>query len=138
VDRAIVVGNPNPKSRTLMLAEAVGNAVGMIVGETSRSFIDRIDIAGELFDPKSSQVAALTDAVSQSDFLIVETPAYKATYTGLLKAFLDHYDTNGLAGTIAIPVMTRGSLVHSLAPDMRCVRSSSSWERACQLAVSSS
>ncbi len=115
---AIVVGNPNPKSRTLVIAEAVANTVGVIVGETSRLVIDLIDIAGELFDPKSPRVDALKDQVSRSEFLVIASPTYKAAYTGLLKAFLDRYDTNGLGGTIAIPVMTGGSLVHSLAPEM--------------------
>jgi FMN reductase len=117
VDLALIVGNPNPKSRTLLLAEAVGDAVGAIVSETNRLVIDLIDVASELFDPKSSQVSALTDAVARCDIVIVASPTYKATYTGLLKAFLDRYGTNALAGITAIPVMTGGSLAHSLAPD---------------------
>jgi len=46
----IVVGNPNPKSRTLTLAEAVGDEVGTIVGETSRFVVDLVDLAAGLFE----------------------------------------------------------------------------------------
>ena len=117
MELGILVGNPNPKSRTLTLAEALGDAIGPIVGETSRFVIDLVDVADRLFDWKSAAVTALNEAVAGCDLVIVASPTYKAAYTGLLKAFLDRYDTNGLAGTIAIPVMTGGSPAHTLAPD---------------------
>ncbi len=41
-----------------------------------------------------------------SDLLVVATPTYKGTYTGLLKSFFDRYPANGLSGTLALPVMT--------------------------------
>lgn len=113
----IVVGNPNPRSRTLSLAEAVADAVGTIVGETDRFVVDLIDVADQLFAWESSAVAGLVGAVARADILIVASPTYKAAYTGLLKAFLDRFDADGLAGSVAIPVMTGGSPFHSLAPD---------------------
>ena len=36
----------------------------------------------------------------------------------MLKAFLDRYGSNGLAGTVAVPVMTGGSAGHSLAVEV--------------------
>lgn len=114
----VLVGNPSPKSRTLNLAEALADAIGKVVGETSRTVIDLADVAGQMFDWKDEQVAALNTAVAESDFVIVTSPTYKAAYTGLLKAFLDRYDTNGLAKIVAIPVMTGGSPAHALAPDV--------------------
>lgn len=115
---AIVVGNPQPKSRTLTLAVAVADAIAATVGETSRAIIDLADVSGEIFDFENKKVAALNDEVASSDFVIFATPTYKASYTGLLKAFLDRYPTHGLAKVVAIPVMTGGSPAHSLAPDM--------------------
>jgi len=52
-----------------------------------------------------------------SDILVVATPTYKASYTGLLKAFFDRYGTNGLAGVTAVPVMLGGAPIHALAVD---------------------
>lgn len=113
----VLVGTPSPNSRTRVLAEAVADALGPTLGETKRSVIDLADVAGALFDWKSAQVAALNDVVAASHLLVVATPTYKASYTGLLKAFLDRYDTNGLSRTVAIPVMTGGSPAHAMASD---------------------
>lgn len=46
---------------------------------------------------------------------MIASPTYKASYTGLLKAFLDRYPTNGLAGLTAVPVFTIGGDAHALA-----------------------
>jgi FMN reductase len=45
----------------------------------------------------------------------VATPTYKASYTGLLKAFLDRYGVGGLAGTLSVGVMVGASQAHALA-----------------------
>jgi FMN reductase len=71
-----------------------------------------------MFNWDSAELALLNQKVAESDIVIVASPTYKAAYTGLLKAFLDRCDHNGLAGVTAIPVMTGGSPAHSLAPDM--------------------
>jgi FMN reductase len=49
---------------------------------------------------------------------VFASPTYKAAYTGLLKAFLDRYGPNGLAGTVAVPVMTGGWPGHLLAVEV--------------------
>ncbi|MDX6741897.1 NAD(P)H-dependent oxidoreductase [Actinocorallia sp. A-T 12471] len=117
----VLVGNPKAKSRTRAVAEsvadAVADAVGAVAEVTERDVVELADYAGRLFDWADADVSALNEHVAGSDFLIVASPTYKATYTGLLKAFLDRYPTDGLAGTVAVPVMTGGSPHHSLAPD---------------------
>lgn len=114
----ILVGNPAPASRTRTLAEAVGSAVAAIVGGAAPQVFDLSGHLGTVFDPADAALVALTRDVAASDFVVVASPTYKAAYTGLLKAFLDRYDTLGLAGVVAIPVMTGGSPAHSLAPDV--------------------
>jgi FMN reductase len=115
---SILVGNPAPASRTRALAEAVGAAVAALVGGEPPGVIDLSDHLGAVFDPADARLNALTRDVAASDFVVVASPTYKAAYTGLLKAFLDRYETLGLAGVVAIPVMTGGSPAHSLAPDV--------------------
>ena len=110
----VVVGNPAPQSRTLGIAEAVARS---LVPDSEPSTIDLADFAPAMFDWKDAAVQALGKQVAGSDLVIFASPTYKASYTGLLKAFLDRFDTDGLAGVIAIPVMTGGSPFHSLAPD---------------------
>jgi FMN reductase len=79
--------------------------------------LDLIDVASQLFEWPNDDVAALNAQVAASDVLVVASPTYKATYTGLLKAFLDRYPNNGLAGVTAVPVMTGASTLHSMAID---------------------
>jgi FMN reductase len=47
--------------------------------------------------------------------VVVASPTYKATYTGLLKAFLDRFPHQGLGGVTAVPLMLGGSPAHTLA-----------------------
>ena len=56
--------------------------------------------------------------MAASDLVVVASPTYKATFTGLLKAFLDRFGNNALAATVAVPVMTGAAPIHALAPEV--------------------
>jgi FMN reductase len=116
----IVVGNPKPKSRTLTVAETVAGAAADAGGlEASKRFtIDLADLAGELFDWSSKAVKEAVEAVASADLLIVASPTYKATYTGLLKAFLDWFGTTGLSGVTAVPLLVGAGPTHALAVEV--------------------
>jgi FMN reductase len=60
-------------------------------------------------------VARALDEVMRADVLVVGSPVYKASYTGVLKAFCDHIAAGQLTGKFAIPLMMGGSLQHYLA-----------------------
>ncbi|XVV16487.1 NAD(P)H-dependent oxidoreductase [Actinoplanes sp. CA-131856] len=107
----VLVGNPKPLSRTRATAEAVAD----LFESDDRLVFDLADHAGRLFTWPEPEIDELTARVAGSDLLIVASPTYKATYTGLLKAFLDRYGTNGLAGVTAVPVMTGAAPDHALA-----------------------
>ena len=80
-----------------------------------------VDLAGyaqRLFDPADGELSRLTAEVAAADVAIFASPTYKASYTGMLKAFLDRYGNNGLAGTVAVPVMTGGWAGHLLAVEV--------------------
>ena len=53
-----------------------------------------------------------------AEALVVASPTYKATYTGLLKAFLDRIGTGALAGAPALPLMVGAGAAHALAVDV--------------------
>ncbi|MDY7106118.1 MAG: NAD(P)H-dependent oxidoreductase [Actinomycetota bacterium] len=114
----IVVGNPKPMSRTRMVAEAVAKACTAGVDDIDEVVVDLADLAPRLFDWGAEDVAALNDRLAGSDLAVIASPTFKATYTGLLKAFLDRYGNRGLAGVTAVPVMMGASAVHSLAPEL--------------------
>ncbi len=117
-----VIGNPNPGGRTTTVGEAVAAAVAELVGgddsEADGETIELAHIGPHLFEWGNDEVKDLVDRVASSTVNVFACPTYKATYTGLLKAFLDNYGNDGLAGTIAVPVMVGGTPRHALAPEV--------------------
>jgi len=125
---AVVTGNPKPASRTHGAALAVAGALSAaLAGPVTRVtpaapgahlVVDLSEHAPSLFDSSAAELSRLTAEVAAADIAIFASPTYKASYTGMLKAFLDRYGSNGLAGTIAVPVMTGGWAGHSLAVEV--------------------
>ena len=121
---AVVTGNPKPQSRTHSVALAVADAVAAGLGDpgagssADRLVVDLAEHAPRLFDWQDQELSALTSGVAGADVAVFASPTYKASYTGMLKAFLDRYASNGLAGVIAIPVMTGGWPGHLLAVEV--------------------
>ncbi|HWH96881.1 MAG TPA: NAD(P)H-dependent oxidoreductase [Pseudolysinimonas sp.] len=114
---SILVGNPKLNSRTLRVAETVVEKL-LVEGSYDVSVIDLAGHSAQIFDWPSEHMAALNETVASSNLLVVASPTYKATYTGLLKAFLDRYPHNGLRGVTAIPVMTGADSTHSMGVDV--------------------
>ena len=112
---AIVVGNPKPASRTLKVANALARRLIADTGARHALTVDLIDYAGQLFEWPNSQISEISGNVAASDLILFASPTYKASYTGLLKAFMDRYANNALAGTLSIPIMTAGSERHAMA-----------------------
>jgi FMN reductase len=108
----VIVGNPKAASRTLAAATRLADELG-----GADVVIDLAEQAGELFDHGSATIAGLVEQVRGSDLVIVASPTFKATYTGLLKSFLDWFPSDGLAGTTAVPLMLGASPIHALAPE---------------------
>ena len=114
-----LVGNPRVGSRTLGVAEHVTNALVEGLDVTAdRVTIDLATVAGDLFDWDAANVAALSEQVAAADLLVVASPTFKATYTGLLKAFLDRYGNRALAGVVAVPVLVGAGSAHALAVEV--------------------
>ncbi|MEU8803997.1 NAD(P)H-dependent oxidoreductase [Spirillospora sp. NPDC048819] len=113
----VLAGNPRPKSRTLgaalQAAEAIDERIGVTAGAAT---VDLSVLAPDLLSavPPPGVQHAL-DTVGGADVLIVATPTYKATYTGLLKVFLDRFGAGSLASAAALPLMVMGDPRHSLA-----------------------
>ena len=63
-------------------------------------------------------VGAAVSAVQEADVVVVASPTFKASYTGLVKLFLDLVPANGLRGIIGIPLMLGAGPGHALAPEL--------------------
>ncbi|MDX2376704.1 NAD(P)H-dependent oxidoreductase [Microbacterium sp. LRZ72] len=112
---AVVVGNPKPLSRTRRVAELLVEKL-LEPGSYALEVIDLADHTDQIFAWPSDKMAAMNARVAESDLVVFASPTYKATYTGLLKAFLDRYPANGLAGVTAIPVHTGADFSHAMGP----------------------
>jgi FMN reductase len=113
-----VVGNPRPESRTHALAATLAGALAAVLRESKVSAVDLAVLGARVLDPADADAAAAATQVLGADILIVASPTYKATYSGLLKAFLDRLGTGSLAGQRAVPVLLGGAPNHQLAVDV--------------------
>ncbi|MGH3643353.1 MAG: NADPH-dependent FMN reductase [Mycobacterium sp.] len=111
----VVVGNPKPKSRTRAAAELVATKLS---GTPPEHVIDVVDLGTGLLGWGDPKVAEAKDIVKSADFLVVASPTFKATYTGLLKLFLDQFGAGELGQIPTFALMLGGSPAHSLAPEL--------------------
>ncbi len=118
---AVVVGNPKPASRTLTVGTRVAEAL-LDTAFGGQGSIDQVELAplgGALFAWGDPDVAAAKATVLGSDLLVVASPVYKASYTGLLKAFLDQFGRDELAALPTVPLMVGAGPAHALAVEMQ-------------------
>jgi FMN reductase len=113
----ILVGNPKARSRTRQVAELLADNL-LTPGPYDLEVIDLLEHTAEIFAGPSDQMRVLNDRVAESHLVLVASPNYKATYTGLLKAFLDRYPANGLRGAVAVPIMTGADASYPMGPDV--------------------
>jgi len=99
----VVSGNPRAGSRTSVLASAVGEALG-----GAATVVEVGALGTGLLTPGDAATAAAVAAIREADVLVVATPTYKGSYTGVLKVLLDQLPANALAGKRAVPVVTAG------------------------------
>jgi FMN reductase len=112
---AVVVGNPKPASRTLA---ATIHLTRELTGADPDLVVDLATVGPALLDWSSPEVADLVTRVGAADLVVVGSPTYKGTYTGLLKLFLDRFAAGtGLSG-VAVPLMLGAGPAHSLAPEL--------------------
>ena len=126
---SIVVGNPKAGSRTLDAATALADALSRSVwgkagngdaGRPRREVIDLATIADGLLAPwrLSPAGSAAAQAAQSSALLILATPTYQASFTGLLKLFLDVFPAGSLSRTVVVPLVTAGGEAHRYLADI--------------------
>jgi FMN reductase len=113
-----VVGNPRPDSRTHSLARTLAAELAGAWPGAGVSDVDLAVLGSRVLDQADEAAAAATKEVLAGDVLVIASPTYKATYSGLLKAFLDRLGTGSLAGKTAVPILLGGAPNHLLAVDV--------------------
>jgi FMN reductase len=116
----LVVGNPKAQSRTLALARQVARAAADAAGLSGDPTltVDLAELGPQLFDWTSPGVQEAVDGIRSSSLVVVASPTYKASYTGILKSFLDWFGNTSLEGVTVIPVMTGAGAHHALAVEV--------------------
>ncbi|MDY0747682.1 NAD(P)H-dependent oxidoreductase [Paucibacter sp. R3-3] len=114
-------GSLSRPSRTRALVELIaGHAAAGLPAQ-----VEVIDIAelapalGNALVPGDlpPAVAAAQRTLAAADLIIIGSPVYKGSYSGLLKHFLDLVDPGLLSGKVAILAATGGSDRHALVLD---------------------
>lgn len=103
-------GNPRPMSRTAAFTLAVARSLLDLGPEGP---VTEIDLA----NPAAGE-DQLRQVLREAQLAVVASPTYKATYTGLLKSFLDPLPAAALRGVVAVPVMVAADRAHALAVDV--------------------
>lgn len=112
---AVLVGNPKAKSRTLEAGVLVAKK---LTGAEPDVVLDLVEFGPALLEWGNAKLNAAIETVRGCNVVVVASPTFKATYTGLLKLFLDQIPSDGLAGITAFPVMLGAGPAHLLAPDL--------------------
>jgi FMN reductase len=110
-----VIGNPRPESRTHGLARTL---VSEVAGALDATVLEEVDLAvlgAAVLDWGDAAAGAAVKRVLAADVLVLSSPTYKGSYSGLLKAFLDRVGGGALAGAAAIPILLGGAPNHTLA-----------------------
>ncbi|QIJ64052.1 CE1759 family FMN reductase [Streptomyces sp. JB150] len=108
-------------SSTRLLADRLAAATAARTGAQVR-VVELRDLAVEIAHHLTSGfpgrgLAAALDAVTGADGLIVVTPVFSASYSGLFKSFFDVLERDALAGKPVLIAATGGSARHSLVLD---------------------
>jgi FMN reductase len=111
-------GNLSNPSRTTTLVNLIVNRIadGAFSNRETLSVGDLNPALAQAADPRQLP-AELNQAYAKltaADVIVIGTPVYKGSYTGLLKHFLDLLDPKALNGKVAVLAATGGSDHHSL------------------------
>jgi FMN reductase len=108
-----------PSSTRLLGDRLAAATVGRASGEVDLRVVELRDLAVEIAHNFTNgfpgrALSAAIDDVTSADGLIVVTPVFSASYSGLFKSFFDVLDKDALAGRPVLIAATGGTGRHSL------------------------
>jgi FMN reductase len=121
---AVVAAGLSQPSSTRLLADQLATAVKRSLEASGADLqIDAIELRDHGHDLvnnllsgfPSPELSAAMDTVRRADGLVVVTPIFNASYSGLLKVFCDVLDADSLEGKPVLLAATGGTARHSLA-----------------------
>jgi FMN reductase len=114
----LLAGSPSANSRSTRLLLHVGDRLATCGYAPHLLQVRDLSAAALLHaDFGDAGIVAALEAIAQADAIIVATPIYQASYSGVLKAFLDLLPQTAMAGKPVLPLAVGGSQSHMLAID---------------------
>ncbi len=109
-------------SSTRLLADRLTAGTVEALGDVEVDSIELRDLAHQLTDRlltgfAGPELAEALEKVRLADGLVVVTPVFAASYSGLFKTFVDVLDDGALEGTPVLVAATAGTARHSLVLD---------------------
>jgi len=123
VTRLVVVSaGLSVPSSTRLLADRLTSAVAEAIGDVDVDVIELRDLAHQLTDRlltgfAGAELDGAIAKVRDADGLIVVTPVFAASYSGLFKTFFDVLEEGLLDGKPVLVAATAGTARHSLVLD---------------------
>lgn len=120
---AVVSAGLGVPSATRLLADRLsGASVAALGGDVHVDVVELRPLAHALADHvltgfPGEELAAAIETVRSAHAVVVATPVYAASYSGLFKMFVDVLDRDALAGTPVLLAATAGTARHSLVID---------------------
>ncbi|MEV5028936.1 NADPH-dependent FMN reductase [Paenibacillus sp. LPE1-1-1.1] len=114
----IISGSPNASSRLNGITQYVEQQ--LIEKNIAVDLITVVSLPAEdLIHAKfgSPAIVEANKLVENADAVIIASPVYKASFTGVLKTFLDLLPQKGLDGKIIAPLFIGGTIAHLLSID---------------------
>ena len=114
----IISGSPNATSRLNGMIDYVRNQLEY-KGFSSKTITVVSLPAEDLIHSRfgSADIVSANKLVEEADGVIIASPVYKASYTGVLKTYLDLLPQKGLLGKVVAPLFIGGTLAHLLSID---------------------
>jgi FMN reductase len=114
----LISGSPAIPSSSHRLLQHIGERLAVLGHQYSRLQVRDLPPAALLLGQSNEPaIRHALDAVATADAVVISTPVYQASFSGLLKTFLDLLPQDGLAGKVVLPIATGGSQSHLLALD---------------------
>nr|WP_308355513.1 MULTISPECIES: NADPH-dependent FMN reductase [Streptomyces] len=114
----VISGSPSPMSKTELVGDHVARRLAEYEWHTGHLRVRTLPATPLLHAHAAHPaIAAALDQVSRADGIVLATPTYKASFSGLLKTFLDLLPQYGFTHKAVLPLATGGSAAHVLALD---------------------
>ncbi|WP_233543919.1 NADPH-dependent FMN reductase [Salinisphaera sp. Q1T1-3] len=114
----LIAGSPGIPSRVATAADHVAWRLQEQGATTATFDVNAFDPAALLYaDTESPAIRQYLARVAEADAIVIATPVYQSSFSGVLKLLLDPIPQNGLRNKIALPIASGGSPNHLLVLD---------------------